>query len=103
MQRRKIRYICIAFNQRFIMQKETIYWGKCFATVGPPIDDYELWFFSDGKVLRENKAFAHMRELKEQGVTLIEVRLTRYPSDSRSEENPLPEEEAKNLSRVNYD
>ncbi len=85
------------------MHKKTIYWGKCYATVELPTDDYELWFFSDGKVLRENEAFAHIQELKRHGATLIEVRLTRYPSGSRSEENPLSENEAKNLSRVNYD
>lgn len=62
------------------MDKKIIYWGTCYATVGPPTDDYLLWFFSDGQVLRANRAYPHKQELEAQGYTLIEVMLVENAS-----------------------
>lgn len=84
------------------MDKKTIYWGSCYATVEPPTDDYLLWFFSDGQVLRENKAYPHKQELEEQGYTLIEVMLTKNAGEDRAEDNILTEEEAKALPIAQY-
>ena len=62
------------------MAKKIIYWGTCYTTVGPPTDDYLLWFFSDSQVLRANRAYPHKQELEAQGYTLIEVMLVENAS-----------------------
>lgn len=82
------------------MDKKTIYWGKCYAAVESPTDDYQLWFFSDRQVLRENRAYLHMQELKAQGYILIEVQLVKNAGESRAEDKLLTEEEAKDLLLV---